>query len=211
MEFEVDDRPKSIRDNDMTPKYNYEMSVIGPIICPSRLILYGPTGIGKTTLGKFCLDHNCIIVNDLKTDLDMFDYTYHQGILFENIDFSYMGPFYILTLLYNPERMIQYGYCNVEIPADTRMVFTTSIAGGRIFHNSLTQAYKICELANIDSIPYCDDSDEELEDAVDIMIMREPPPRRVVSDRKPVPKPVYPTVKPKIRSSTKLMKSTRRR
>lgn len=154
----------SINYEDEIKRYNYYDSIFDQVIGTDRLILYGPPKIGKTTLARLCLSYRYLLVRNIKTDLNKFDRNIHGGILFENVDFRYIGPLYILMLLYFPERLMEHGYCEVEILADIRMVFTTPIDGGRIFHNSLKKAYDICTMVDLNTEPHYDDSMEEDEE-----------------------------------------------
>lgn len=174
---------KTLQNNEMNGSYNFDRSVISNAGRSNRIILHGRRDIGKTSLAKFYLCYYCIVVEDLKTDLNKFDPSIHEGIVFENIDFRYVGPFYIMMLLFCPEKMVEYDYCNVVIPLNTTMIFTTSIDNGRIFNDNLWLAYRRCTIIPILEPTYQDDSDDDDDDWMNDVTIA-PPPERVVRQRR---------------------------
>lgn len=148
---------KTEKNNDMTPRENFYLGIYKVISKTKHNILYGIPGIGKTSLAKFYLDYRCLVVEDLDEDLKKFDPSLHDGIIFENIDFRKMNTSNVLQLVCMPDVVIPCGDVDVLIPKGTRLIFTTSIPGGRIFKDGLRQPYRVCKILNLKEEPYYDE------------------------------------------------------
>jgi len=94
-------------------------------------IIWGDAGIGKTEFAKAHFKNPLFVCN--MDDLKDFSED-HDGIIFDDMDFKHIpreAQIHILDVD-NP-RTIKCRYENAVIPAGTKKIFTTNVAGGWIF------------------------------------------------------------------------------
>jgi hypothetical protein len=88
------------------------------------LILYGDTGMGKTSMAKIMVPKPALMVSHLD-DLKKFRPGYHQGIIFDDVSIKHLPETAQIHLLDNYEtRSIHVRYGTVTIPKETRKIFT---------------------------------------------------------------------------------------
>ncbi len=95
-------------------------------------IFWGASGIGKTCFAK-ALIKNPLLVSHIE-DLRHFNPDVHGGLLFDDMDFKHIPREAQIHLVdSDDDRTIHCRYECARIPAGTRKIFTTNIAGGEIF------------------------------------------------------------------------------
>lgn len=161
-------KAKSAWNRDMTPRYNFHLGLINIRISEKHTILYGRKDLGKTSLAKFYLNHKCLVVEDLRTDLKKLDPSIHTGIIFENIDFRNHAAVDILTLLCTTNRSYRYDGIRVDIPNNMQLIFTTNIEDGKIFDVTLLKVYRSCQRIHFDLPTYYEESDSD-DDCLEIV------------------------------------------
>lgn len=101
---------------------------------PDRsMILWGEPGIGKTQFAKAMIGSPFLMISHLD-ELIAFDPNFHKGIIFDDMDFTHLPRSSQIYLTDAEERRaIHIRYRVANIPRRTFKIFTTNIAGGRIF------------------------------------------------------------------------------
>lgn len=90
------------------------------------LILYGESGVGKTTWAKKHIELPCLFVSHLDVLKD-YDATFHKGIIFDDVSFMHFPRESQIHIVdnYDP-RSIHCRYRVAHIPAGTPKVFTAN-------------------------------------------------------------------------------------
>lgn len=88
------------------------------------LILWGDTGLGKTTMAKILIQKPALMVSHLD-DLKKYRSGYHQGIIFDDVSIKHLPETAQIHLCdYNDTRSIHVRYGTVTIPRGTEKIFT---------------------------------------------------------------------------------------
>ena len=160
----------STGNHDMTPRRNFNLDILTVIDIDRSTVFFGEKGIGKTSLAKFCLGYDCLIVEQLD---DLKRLGAHRGIIFENIDLRDMNTIDVIRLTSPTNRSYR---CSsdgsiVKIPNSTQLIFTTSVTDGKIFDRSIRPVYKACQFLKVNECPYydIDESDDYEVEAVNLI------------------------------------------
>jgi hypothetical protein len=131
---------KNIRDSESPPAYKLENfgDLSQPIVDwiespePLTVLLFGPSGIGKTELVKAIMyqrGKKIIFVRE-KEGLKEFKESFHNGIIFDDIDADSFTREELIHLFdQNNPSTVRILYRNIRIPAKTEKVFTTNTPG----------------------------------------------------------------------------------
>lgn len=150
-----DDRSseKSISNRTMIHRSNIRSSISRRISDDIHIIIFGPSGIGKTELAKFHLGYQCLIVEDIY-DLRDYDQSRYSGILFENIDFNNISSTFVVKLICGHINLLKFDDVIINIPSGTQFIFTTQLENGRIFNSNLREVYRCCHRIKLTKKPY---------------------------------------------------------
>lgn len=125
-------------------------------------IIFGYAEHGKTSLAKFLLDYKCLVVERLQ-DLSEYDPSIHNGIVFENIDFSSMEYSSIASLLMPEKRRLMIDDSrSITITGNTKIIFTSRNPRGIVFGSSrsVRRLYKLCEAITVTRM-ICEDINDD--------------------------------------------------
>lgn len=98
------------------------------------LVVIGPPGTGKTYWAQAHFKHPLIVshIEDLR---DMYDPNYHDGVVFDDCDFSHMSRQEQIQLLdIKLARTIKMRHHNWTRPKGLKMIFTGNEESGAMFH-----------------------------------------------------------------------------
>lgn len=108
------------------PKYQLTDFDVPALDITKPTLLWGASGVGKT---EYALAHfsKPLFVSNID-DLNKFQEGYHDGIVFDDIDFSHFPPTAVIHLVdIDHTRTIKCRYFNATIPCGTARIFTSNV------------------------------------------------------------------------------------